>query len=219
MLKNTCFVNRLIAHMRFINFEKKLKKFDIFNLNDIRKIEVKFDLRRLNEWMGKGYIRKIRRGHYIFSDLAINEQALFLISNTIYSPSYISLEMAFSFYGLIPESVYEITSVTSKKTNRFKSDIAVFTYKHIKPELMFGYKLENYNNRRYLMSEMEKALLDYLYLMPGIKNKKDFEGLRFNAAEFKAKADMDKLKRYLHTFHCKALSARVNAFVEYIKDA
>lgn len=205
--------------MKFIDFEKKLRQFGIFSLNDIRKIEAKFDLRRINEWMRKGYIVKIRRGYYVFSDLAINEQSLFLISNTIYSPSYISLEMAFSFYNLIPEAVYGITSVTSKKTNRFKNDIAFFTYRHIKPELMFGYKLENYNNHRYLIAEMEKALLDYLYLTPRVKDKKDFEGLRFNAEEFKTKADMDKLKRYLSAFHCKALSARFNAFMEYLKNA
>lgn len=28
---------------------------------------------------------------------------------------------------------------------------------------------------------MEKAVLDYLYLNACIKNKKDFEGIRFNA--------------------------------------
>ena len=80
--------------------ERTTKNFKIFNLNDIRKIEENFDLRRLNEWQKKNYIKKIRQGFYIFSDLEINEQALFIIANRIHEPSYISLEMALSFTGL-----------------------------------------------------------------------------------------------------------------------
>jgi predicted transcriptional regulator of viral defense system len=203
--------------MQFIEFKRKLKDFVIFSLNDIRKIEVDFDLRRLNEWAGKNYIRKIKRGYYIFSDLQINEQILFLIANTIYQPSYISLEMAFSLYNLIPEGVYKITAITSKKTNNIKTDIGNFTYKHIKPELMFGYELREYDNHRYSVAEIEKAALDYLYLNSHINSKKDFDGLRFNFFEFKIRADMNKFKKYSNAFHNKALSVRVNEFISYIK--
>lgn len=38
--------------MQFIEFKEKLKDFAVFSLNDIRKVEADFDLRRLNEWMG-----------------------------------------------------------------------------------------------------------------------------------------------------------------------
>lgn len=205
--------------MRFLDFKAKLKDFDIFSLADIRKIEAKFDLRRINEWMAKGYLKKIRRGYYIFSDTSLNEHALFLIANTIYHPSYISLEMAFSLYGLIPEAVYGITSVTPLKTNQFKTESGVFSYKHLKPGLMFGYELREQNKRRYLVAEIEKALLDFLYLNPHIKDVRDFEGLRFNAAEFKAKADMGRLNKYLNAFGVRALTARVNGFLAYINHA
>lgn len=205
--------------MQFIDFKEKLKDFVIFSLSDIRKIEADFDLRRLNEWAGKKYIKHIKRGYYIFSDLPINEQTLFLIANAIYQPSYISLAMAFSLYNLIPEGVYEITSVTSQKTNNFKTAVGNFTYRHIKPELMFGYGLRNYNHHRYLVAEIEKAALDYLYLNSDIKEEKDFAGLRFNAAEFKAQADMNKFKKYLEAYQSQALSARANKFITYIKHA
>jgi len=206
-------------NMKFIDFKEKLKGFEIFGLADIRKIAPGFDFRRINEWMAKGYIKKIRRGYYIFSDISLNECALFLIANTIYNPSYISLEMAFSLYGLIPEAVYGITSVTPRKTNRFKTDIGIFSYKHIKPSLMFGYELRERNNRRYLVAEIEKALLDFLYFNPQIADVRDFEGLRFNSSEFKAKADMARLKKYLDAFGVRALAARVNSFLRYLKHA
>lgn len=205
--------------MKFIDFKEKLKGFDLFGLADIRKIETGFDFRRINEWMAKGYIKKIRRGYYIFSDCSLNERELFLVANTIYRPSYISLEMAFSLYGLIPEAVYGITSVTSQKTNQFKTAIGVFSYKHLKPALMFGYEFREHNKRRLLVAEIEKALLDFLYLNPHIKDIKDFEGLRFNFGEFKAKADMGRLKKYLDAFGVRALAARVNRFLDHVDHA
>src|SRR3989338_2967519 len=203
--------------MQYIELREKLKGFIVFSLSDIRKIEADFDLRRLNEWAGKGYIKSIKRGYYIFSDLRLSEQVLFLIANTIYQPSYISLEMAFSLYNLIPEAVYGITSVTSQKTNCFKTGVGNFIYKHIKPELLFVYELREYNNHHYLMAKIEKAVLDYLYLNPRVKSEKDFNGLRFNASEFKARADMVEFRKYLEVFNSNALSVRVNKFITYIK--
>ncbi len=205
--------------MQFFDLKAQLKDFLIFSINDIEKVDSSFHKQRLSEWQEKGYIKKIRQGFYIFSDLQISEQVLCSISNNIYQPSYISLEMAFSLYNLIPEGVYEITSVTSKKTNNFKTDIGNFTYKHIKPELMFGYEIREYNGHRYLVAEIEKAMLDYLYLNSHIRDEKDFDGLRFNISEFKAKVDMDKFKKYVDAFHSKALLARVNKFITYIEHA
>ena len=202
--------------MNFIEFKENLKDFIIFNLQDIRKIEANFDLRRLSEWQNKGYIKIIRRGYYIFSDLELNEPTLFLIANKIYSPSYISLEMAFSYYNLIPESVYAITSVTSQKTNKFKSHLAEFIYQHIKPELMFGYKLVKYKNHNFKIAEIEKAVLDYFYLSPHLKNENDFFELRFNTDEFKKSADQNKLMRYLTEFSNKSLEKRIKKFIKYI---
>ncbi|MHA1754814.1 MAG: type IV toxin-antitoxin system AbiEi family antitoxin domain-containing protein [Candidatus Odinarchaeia archaeon] len=185
-------------------------------MNDIRKIEDSFDLRRLNEWQGKGYIKMVRRGYYIFSDLKLNESVLFLIANEIYSPSYISLEMAFSYYNLIPESVYGITSVTSQKTNNFETSSGKFIYRHIKPELIFGYKLIRYRNRNFKIAEIEKALLDYFYLNPQLKSEDDFIGVRFNIEEFKNKASKEKINRYLKAFNNKSLEKRIKRFLKYI---
>ena len=205
--------------MQFIDLREELKDFAVFNLNDIRKIEADFDLRRLNEWSGKGYIKNIRRGFYHFSDLRISEPELFLIANKIYSPSYVSLEIALSAYNLIPEAVYGVTSVTSQKTNSFATGIGNFIYKHIKPELMFGYELREHGNHRYAIARIEKAVLDFLYLNPRFGNDSDFDGLRFNAAEFKAGADMAKFDKYLGAFGNNVLSRRAGKFIKFINNA
>jgi len=202
--------------MNYGKFREKLENFIIFALKDIRKIEADFDLRRLNEWQKKGFLRTVRRGYYIFSDTEINEQSLFLIANKIYSPSYVSLEMAFSYYNLIPESVYGITSVTSKKTNNFKTDFGEFIYRHIKSELMFGYKLVKYGNHNFRIAEIEKAILDYFYLNSHLKTENDFTEMRFDEKEFKALVDRSKLNRYLAVFNNKSLEKRMKRFLNYI---
>ena len=202
--------------MNYLSFREKLRDFAAFNLSDIRKIDAGFDLRRLSEWQAKGYLKMIRRGHYVFSDLEINESVLFLMANKIYTPSYVSLEMALSHYNLIPEAVYGITSVASRKTNYFKTDFGEFIYRHIKPQLMFGYKLIGYQGKIFKLAEPEKAVLDFFYLNTHIEAKEDFEGLRFNSEEFVENSDKNKFKDYLSAFENKKLAQRVNTFLRYI---
>jgi len=88
--------------MKFLELKNELKDFPIFSLNEIKNIDPNFYRRRLNEWQDKGYIKKVIRGYYIFSDLQLSEEILFKIANRIYSPSYVSLESALSYYHLIP---------------------------------------------------------------------------------------------------------------------
>jgi len=202
--------------MTFLVFKDALKDFVSFNLIDIRKIDAGFDLRRLSEWQEKGFIKMIRKGHYVFSGLELNESVLFLMANKIYLPSYISMAMALSYYNFIPEAVYGITSVSSRKTNHFKTDFGEFIYRHIKPQLMFGYNLINYNGQNFKIAQPEKAILDYFYLNSQLHTDEDFAGLRFNSEEFKEQTDKDKLQRYLVTFGNRRLEKRFNKFLKYI---
>jgi len=205
--------------MQFFDLKAQLKDFLVFSIKDIEKIDPSFHKQRLSEWQEKGYIKKIRQGFYIFSDLAINEQALFLIANKIYSPSYISFEMALSYYGLIPESVYGITSATSGKTNRFKTSFGEFIYRHIKPELMFGYSLVEYGSHHLKIADIEKSVVDYFYLNSHLNTDNDFAEMRFNAEEFKEKADSQNLNDYLSAFSNNLLEKRVKKFLKYINYA
>ncbi len=205
--------------MQFFDLKTQLKDFVVFSVKDIEKIDSTFHKQRLSEWQKMGYIEKVRQGFYVFSDLPSNEQSLFLIANSIYHPSYISLEMAFSLYHLIPESVYTVTSVTSRKTSDFQTSRGNFSYRHMKPNLMFGYELRDYGKHRFAVAEIEKAVLDYLYLNPHIQDARDFDGLRFNISEFKAQANMATFVKYLDAFDNKALSARAHNFIIYIDHA
>jgi len=203
-------------NMKYLEIKENLKDFIVFSASDISKVDPDFHNQRLSEWQRRGYIKKVVKGHYIFSDLDVNESVLFIIANKIFDPSYVSLEMALSFYGLIPEGVYSVTSVTSKKTYAFKSQLARFSYRKIKSGLMFGYKLENYENHIFKIAEIEKALLDYFYLNPRRKGEGDFEELRINEETFREKVDIPKLENYLTQFGNSALTKRVNKFIKFI---
>jgi predicted transcriptional regulator of viral defense system len=202
--------------MQYIEIKDKLKDFIAFSINDILKIDPNFHKQRLSEWQIKGYIKKIIKGYYIFTDLKINESVLFIVANKIFNPSYISLEMALSYYSLIPEAVYSLTSVTSKKTCQFNSSVGQFSYRKIKPKLFFGYKLVNYQNHNFKIAEPEKAVLDYFYLNPKIRTAGEFEELRINKDAFREKTNMKKFKKYLIQFNNKALEKRVNLFIKYL---
>ena len=153
----------------------------------------------------------------MFSDTALNEDALYIIANRLYPNSYVSLESALSHYGLIPEGVYSISSVSTKKTSDFKTPIANFTYRRIRAEINFGYQLHEYGDQNYKIAEMEKAVLDYLYLHPKIVDNADFHEWRFNGAEFLAKANMAKLNDYAVAFKNIELTKRLKKLLKLIK--
>lgn len=203
--------------MQFFELKEQLKNFTVFSLSDMKKIEPKFYQPRLSEWQNKGYIKMLRRGYYIFAKTELSEERFFLIANKLYAPSYVSLEMALSYYNLIPEGVYSITSVTSQKTAKFKTPIGQFFYRSIKPELMFGYAVHTIGKEPYRLAEIEKAVLDYIYLNPTSTRKADLQEWRFNSEEFLAHADMDKFYRYVKVFDSPTLERRAKQFIKFIK--
>ncbi len=204
--------------MQYHDLKDQLKDFSVFSLSDIRKIEPKFYPARLSQWQEKGYIKKLRRGHYVFADINLNEERLFLIANHLYAPSYVSLESALSYYGLIPEGVYSITSISSTKTARFRTPIADFVYRNVRPPLLFGYHLKKNGGQRYKIAEIEKAVLDYLYFHPTIVREADFHEWRFNSEEFLLHADIAKLRKYAKESYRKSFCVRLEELISLIEN-
>ena len=202
--------------MNYIQFRELLKDFSAFSVNDIENTGRKFHRRRLHEWQGKGYIQKIIKGYYIFSDLECTEQILFEIANKIYNPSYISSEMALSYYHLIPESVYEITSVSTRRTYKFKTQIAEFSYRTIKPSLFFGYNIIKYGKKCFKIAALEKAILDYFYLNTDYRNETDFASLRVNKDMFFKQVNEERLFIFLEKFGKATLAKRIESFWEFM---
>ena len=192
--------------------------YSVFSLQDVQKIAPNFNRIQLDRWQKKGYIKRIKKEYYYFTDKEIDQNFLFYLSNKIYSPSYISLEKAFQYYDFIPEEIFQITSVSSKKTTKFTTSMGNFSYRHIKPSIFFGYRMLDYGKQKILLAEPEKAVLDYLYLNPRLKAADDFREMRINKQEFLEKIDYTKLQRYLKAFENKSLSSRVKIFLNTVKN-
>lgn len=203
--------------MRFLEFKKNLEKFTIFSINDIKKIDSGFYRSRLNDWQKKGYIKKIRRGFYAFSDIKLDERQIFLMANKIYSPSYVSLDTALGSYGLIPEGVYSVTSISTRKTKEFDTTLGSFFYRNVKSQIFFGYSLARSGDQEYKIAEIEKAVLDYFYLNPAMSDEDSFTEWRFNFREFKAGADMEKFQKYLKAFGNEKMAKRVERFLTFME--
>ena len=200
--------------MNFVHFKNSLRDFPVFSIADIRAAYGGFDRRRLSEWQKKGYIQKIIKGYYLFSDVDMNENTLSAIANKIYKPSYISLETAMSYYRLIPESIYMITSVSTKRTYLFETPMAPFSYRTIKPALFFGYSLLPGGIK---MAFMEKAILDFFYINPSVRTQDDFSSLRVNREEVLSRINKERLTDYERRFNQKRLSKRVEHFLEWLQ--
>jgi len=138
---------------------------------------------------------KVRNGLYA---LRIDQPRDEVVANRLYAPSYISFEYALSRYGIIPESVYTITSATTRITREFIVNNKSFTYSHIKKQVYRGYKTEKIGGMTVLMAEPEKALVDYLYFV-SLKRKTLIE--RLNVRDVKKKS----VVKYAKLFGRKSL--------------
>ncbi len=109
-----------------------------------------------------GFFIKLRNRFYALKDATLSH---FFVANKLYQPSYISLETALSHYGIIPEVVYTITSVSTKPTREYTTPLGAFSYQLIKREAYRGYQSIQLDGSTVLLAEPEKALADYLYFV------------------------------------------------------
>jgi predicted transcriptional regulator of viral defense system len=133
----------------------------------------------------------------------------------IYTPSYISLHTALSAYGLIPESVIQITSVTSLKTAGFSNDFGDYSYKSVRSDLMFGYEPRTVADGRTVpFATREKALLDLFYLYPFYNTRSDIADLRFDGDVLHEDLDCRLLEDFTARCRSAAVERRVRLFRE-----
>jgi predicted transcriptional regulator of viral defense system len=181
-----------------------------FNLNQIYLIDADFDRNNLVRWKKKNYLIMLRNGFYTFPDFFGKPDVAYFFANKIYAPSYISLHSALSFYGIIPESVVQITSVSSLKKTSFSNPFGEFSYQKMKSELFFGYDLKPMDRQRNLLfATPEKAILDLLYLYPFYNNEQEISELRFDEDFMQDELNVERMNGFAEKFKSKSLEKRV----------
>jgi predicted transcriptional regulator of viral defense system len=200
--------------MNYLLFREKLFPMGVFSIFHVKIFFPEFDNRRLVEWQEKGFLKKIVNKWYVFSEIELGTESLYRIANKIYKPSYVSLESAFSYYNLIPESVFTITSVSSNKTSTFHTLIGQFSYRSLKSTILFGYQIKEFRGSYFDIADLEKCLLDFLYLNPTYNSLEDFKSLRLNPSVL-LQIKWELLEDYLKVFKNKTLEKRVESLKIY----
>ncbi len=151
---------------------------------------------QLSRWVKAGKLIRLRRGFYLFpKELRQVDPPREYLANILVRPSYVSLERALAFHGLIPETAHLLGSVTTARPISFSTAEGEFSYRHIKKELFFGYRETQVADGSALMALPEKALLDLIYLHKGGTTRQWIEGLRLQNLDLIDPSRLDLLGR------------------------
>ena len=145
----------------FLDLFQKHPEMKAFHINDLslllnqKKEVLQVELHRMT---GKGIVQRLANGYYAnpFSPPSLDE-----VSMILKKPSYISMETALNKYGILPQTVYAYTMVTTDHPYSFNALGTVFEYHQVQPVYFFGYQEKT---QHAFIADPEKALLDLIYL-------------------------------------------------------
>jgi len=186
----------------------KKKNINIFTIFDFQRVfDTKYESAKKSvlRYTKSGLFTKAKKGLYFLSNNPPND---FEIANKLYQPSYISFETALSFYNIIPETIFEITSATPRISRSFLVNNLKFSYKKIKKEYFFGYTPKKIKNRTVLVAEPEKALIDFLYFVSLKKRDMSYERIDLK------KIKKQKLIKYSKRFNDKKIIKLTREFYD-----
>jgi predicted transcriptional regulator of viral defense system len=139
---------------------------------------------QLSRWVKSGRIYQLRRGIY---SIAPPYQKIkphpFLVANLLQKASYVSLQSALSYCGLIPEVVNFTTSVSTGRPEKLETPLGIYEFRHLKTDLLFGYRMANLGDQSAMVATPEKALLDLIYLQTGGNSTAYLNELRLQNTE------------------------------------
>ena len=118
-----------------------------------------------------GLLQSLKKGLYVAGpNIRSTKPENRLLANHIYGPSYVSMDTALAYYGLIPERVYEIASMTTKPSKNFHTPVGTFSYTHLPlPYYAFGLNMIRLSDtQRAIIASPEKALCDKVIGTSGI---------------------------------------------------
>lgn len=218
-LVSVVYIFKQIKEMNIFMFSEKLKGYPVFSTQELKLIlgsDYKSSfLVKLNSWIKKGYIIQLRRGLYMLAN-AKDKINYMQFASKIYRPSYISLEFALNYYGIIPEAVFTVTSISTKKTAFFEvPEIrGYFSYQKIKSSVFGGFNTFTENGVSFNLAEMEKALMDFFYInrdrMDG--SKENFESYRFSDAH---RYNQGKILQFAGNYGNKKMLFLAKSFIKY----
>lgn len=180
---------------------------------------------RISRLIASGEIIRIKKGLYIFEEVYRRKPlSSMYLANILYGPSYVSLDYALSHYGLIPERVMEVTSVTPERSREYQTPLGHFSYRHI-PLKCFSSGMDlrvDSSGASCLMAVVEKALVDKIHAGPSLRTVGElerylFEDLRLNSSDL-AQIDLSRITEYCTAYDSGKSALMLQYLKKYIKD-
>jgi len=140
---------------------------------------------QLSRWVRSGRLIQLRRGIYVIAKpYRKTEPHPFLVANNLRRNSYVSLQSALAFHGVIPEYVPVCTSVTTGRSKHLETTLGTYNFRRIKADYLFGFEQQEVSpNQHAFVAVAEKALLDLVYLTPGADTDSYLRELRLQHTE------------------------------------
>lgn len=163
---------------------RKLRAFGCVPFSHGALLPLLADYRRPNDkiagLLAGGDLVQLRRGLYLLgAELRGGPVSLPLVANVLFGPSYVSLDFALGWHGLIPEGVVEVSSVTPRRTREYATPLGRFSYTHL-PLAAYGMGVRmeaSPEGASFLMASPEKALCDKVLLTRNL-NAHSVAGMR-----------------------------------------
>ena len=152
---------------------------------------------QLSRWVKSGRLLQLRRGLYSLAPMWRKvEPHPFLVANRLQPGSFVSLQSALAFHGVIPEHVPVVTSVGPGRPETVHNPLGAFQFKHLTGTLFFGYsRMEVATRQLAFVASPEKALLDLIHLTPGADSENYLRELRLQNPEAMDLSTLDELAR------------------------
>ncbi|MCK4806242.1 MAG: hypothetical protein KAT09_01275 [Candidatus Aegiribacteria sp.] len=152
---------------------------------------------QISRWVREGKVIMLRRGCYtIAPPYSGGITSIFVLANAMKPASYISCQSALAWYGLIPEHVPSVVSITSCRTETISNKLGNFIFRHVKSSLLWGFETVSVSSGETArIAFPEKALLDLIYLESEGDSESYLEQLRLQNTE---ELDGEKLVSFAH---------------------
>ena len=179
------------------------------------------DIRRqLSRWKAAGKIYQLRRGLYTLAPPYQKARPHpFLTANRLLAPSYVSLQSALAYYGMIPEYVPVTTSVTTRRPMSWQTPLGSFDFRHVQVDFFGGFHwVEVVGIQKAYLASPEKALLDLVYLQSEGDTSDYLRELRLGNLERLDLREMERLVEMLNKPKLVRALAEILKLVEEEKE-
>lgn len=199
--------------MRFEELLQSLGRRPLFESNELAVLFEDSQSTRsqaLQRWTDQGKLTQLRRGLYLLNPPYRKQSPHpFVIATRLYEPSYLTDLTALSHFGMIPEAIPAVISVTPRKTKRYQNSMGRFIYHHIKQQRFWGFDRQTTEDgSAYRIARPEKALIDHVYLTTGEWTRERWKEMRLQRMD---RLDGNQLSKDVKKMESKKVRRAIEA--------